>query len=215
MKTKYYVPGETITTEEEYLAGKNTFDDNGLIKASCLGEVVFDENQKEVSIKCNKKNALTLGDIVYGKVVLVKDKVAVLDIVKAEGDKVLPITKAQIPVRDIHEGYVTSAKKYFKIGDTVKAKVVSVSELAMDLTTKAEGLGVVIAYCGKCKEPMNFSNDKLMCLNCGNAEERKWFEKKKFESDERPPQRNFRDNRSRGRGNFKNRGRGNFRGEKR
>jgi hypothetical protein len=50
------------------------------------------------------------------------------------------------------------------------------SPLAIDVATNEKGLGVIKAYCSKCRQEMQYSNEKLMCLNCGNIEERKWFE---------------------------------------
>jgi exosome complex component CSL4 len=177
-KNKVFVPGEIIAVEEEYSAGKNVFEENGYVKSAGFGIAEFDENNKEVSIKCKNISNLKENDIVFGRVVLVKDAVAVLDIVKTEEKRVLTVKKGQIPVRFASNNYVTNMKKLFKIADLVRAKVISANDLAVDLSTQGEGLGVVNAYCSNCRSELEKSDNKLLCFNCGSIEERKWFEDK-------------------------------------
>ncbi len=178
IKNKVFVPGEIIAVEEEYASGKNTFEEDGYVKSAGFGIAEFDENNKEVSIKCKNISNLKEDDIVFGRVLLVKDAVAVLEIVKTEEDRVLTVTRGQIPVKLASNNYVTNMKKIFKIGDIVKARVVSANDLAVDLTTKGEGLGVMIAYCSECRSELKKSDNKLICFNCGHIEDRKWFESK-------------------------------------
>ncbi|MDD4251010.1 MAG: exosome complex RNA-binding protein Csl4 [Candidatus ainarchaeum sp.] len=177
-KNKVFVPGEIIAVEEEFVAGKNTFEEHGYVKAAGFGIAEFDNVNKEVSITCKNISNLTENDIVFGKVMLVKDAVVVIEIIKSEEDRVLTVKKGQIPIKLVSNNYVTNLKKLFKIGDILKARVVSANDLAVDLTTQGEGYGVTIAYCSQCRHEMKKSDDKLVCFNCGSIEERKWFEDK-------------------------------------
>ena len=212
-KDKIYVPGEVITTEEEYAPGKNTFEDEGYIKASGFGTATFDDMQKEVNLESKKIEPLTKDDIVYCRVGLVKDSVVVVDILKSENNKALIVSRGQIPAKFVAKAYIRNVKEFYKVGDYVKAKVISASELAVDLATNEEGLGVIIAYCTQCKNEMTFSNEKLTCFNCGHTEGRKWFEAKD-EMEDRPQNirrdRNGFGSRNRNQSHDRNGSRGNF-----
>jgi len=172
------VPGEQIATEEEYMAGKNTYVKNGKIISRTLGTLNIDENTKEASVKGKTVEELTYGDIVTGKVLMVKESSAVIELLSAEGNKqILGIKTAQLPIRNISNEYVTELKKIIKIGDIIRAKIVMSSPLAIDLNTKEKGLGVIKAYCSNCRKEMSFNNNQMVCLDCGSIEDRKWFEK--------------------------------------
>lgn len=220
-KDNIFVPGEVITVEEEYSAGKNTFEENGIIKSSGCGKAVFDNNNKEVSLNCKNVSNLIEGDLVFGKVLLVKEAVAVIEIIKTEKNKILTINRGQIPAKFASNNYVSNMKNLFKIGDLVKARVISSNDLAVDLSTQGKDFGVITAYCSNCRNELKNSNNKLVCFNCGNIEERKWFESKddriERNFDSRRPRNNFkktfdRKNSFDNRRNFNNK---NFRGGQR
>ncbi len=194
-----FMPGQTITTEEEFAPGKNTFVEDGYVKATNVGEAEFDNNTKEVLIKSNPLKVLARDDIIIGRVSLVKESVVVVDIIKAENGAVLLITRGQIPAKFVAKAYVTNVKEYYKVGDYIRAKVISASELAVDLATNETGLGITTAFCSNCKKPMQFSNEKLMCFSCGASEKRKWFEQKDEQGERREFDRSERRFDSRGR----------------
>jgi len=176
-KQKIIIPGEAITTEEEYAAGKNTYAQKGSIKASIMGIAEYDDSNKEARIKGKSIEELVPGDIIIGQVNLVKESTAVIEILSAEnGKKITGVKTAQLPVRNISTEYVSEIKKILKIGDIIRGRITMSSPLAIDLATNEKGLGVIKAYCSNCRKEMHYSNEKLMCLECGNVEERKWFE---------------------------------------
>jgi len=188
MKTKEIavMPGAVIATEEEYVAGKNTYVEEGQIKAKNLGVPRFDHERKEASIEGKSVDALRSGDVVFGKIILLKESMVVVELVSAENGKKITQKSAQLPVRNVSTEFVDNLKKMFKIGDIIKAKVSTISPLGIDLITNETGLGVIKAFCGKCRGEMSHSSGKLMCLSCGNIEERRWH------TDEQVPrQRSF------------------------
>jgi exosome complex component CSL4 len=174
---KAVVPGETLTTEEEFLAGKNTFTEDGFVKASTFGEANFDHNTKEVQVNGKSIGLIQEGDVVYGVVTMVKESSVVVRLTNAENGKKILQTSAQIPIRLISNEFVSKARDFYRIGDVIKARIAKLDPLGTDLETKGQGLGVVIAYCSNCRHEMSFSTDKMMCISCGNSENRKWFEK--------------------------------------
>jgi exosome complex RNA-binding protein Csl4 len=176
-KQKIVLPGEELTTEEEYASGKNTFSQKGKIKASTMGVVEFDDNNKEVNVKGKTIEEIKQGDIVIGQITLVKESTVVVELLAAEGGKrITGIKTAQLPVRNVSTEYISELKKTMKIGDILRAKVVMSSPLAIDIATNETGLGVTHAFCSNCRKELAYSGGKMMCLACGNVEERKWFE---------------------------------------
>ena len=177
LKKNLVLPGDFLTTEEEFLPGKNTFSDDGTIYSDSSGEAVFNQKEKKVSVE-KKREVLSLdiGSIVYARVMLVKKSAVLVDIIHAEKDnmeRVISNSNASIPVRNVSRDYVKSLNDYFKIGDIVKAKVSFTSEYAIDLRTNEPDLGVVNAFCSKCRHSLHSFGSKLKCTSCGNTEQRK------------------------------------------
>jgi len=189
-KQKIIFPGEELATEEEYSAGENTFVRKGKIKSKTVGYAQADETSKEMNVKGKSIPTLEYGDVVVGKIMLVKESSATVEMLHAENDKkIAGINVAQLPVRNVANEYVHELKKMVKIGDIIKAKIASINPYAIDLTTKGKGLGVIKAYCTNCRTEMQYNNSKLMCLACGSVEDRKWFEKEDAQDFNRGPPR--------------------------
>ncbi len=177
-KNRIIIPGEFIATEEEYVSGENTYAKEGKILATAVGVAEYDDANKEARIIGKKVDEIRAGDIVIGKVMLVKESTAVITLLKAEnGKRITGQTIAQLAVRNVANEYIHELKKTVKIGDIIRAQIVGYSELGVDLSTKGKGLGIIKAYCSNCRSEMQFSAGKLMCISCGNVEDRKWFEK--------------------------------------
>jgi|GEM_PF-358509 len=191
-KQKIILPGESITTEEEYSAGKNTYSDKGIIRATAIGEAVLDDTKKEARVSGKRVEKLRQGDIVIGKVMLVKESTAVIELLSAEGGKkIMGVKTAQLPIRNVSTEYVAELRKAVRIGDIVRARVELSTPMAIDLLTSEKGLGVIKAYCSNCRKEMQYSSDKLMCLACGNSEERKWYEAEQKPREFRPREGGF------------------------
>ena len=191
-KEKAVFPGDFITTEEEFVAGRNAYEEDGEVKASIMGKTDFDQENKEVNVRGNGISTLKVGDIVIGQVIKVKESMVTVELLGSEKRRAIGMTRAQIPVRNISQAYVEDPRKLFKVGDYVKAKVTVATRLAIDLATNEKGLGVVEARCSNCKKKMDFNKGRMTCLACGNVEDRKWFEAED-ERGERSDRGGFRD----------------------
>lgn len=174
---KAVLPGEFISTEEEFEPGQNTFAENGSILSDSVGKVI--ENNRQKAVHVEKPRPVTpakVSDIVYGEVMLVKDNSVSLSIfIDSESNerKVLSHTFASLPVRFVSREYVKDLYEMFKIGDLVKAKIASVNSYGIDVRTNEPELGVIRAFCSKCRQPLHLFGQNLKCLNCGSAERRK------------------------------------------
>jgi len=113
------------------------------------------------------------GKIVWGQVYSVSDEIAIIRIFKIEGTRPLSGTfTGLVHVSQISENYVKVVEEALKLGDYIRAKVLT-SWSPYQLTTKNATLGVILAYCSKCGKPLWRKNMTLYCKACGNTEKRK------------------------------------------
>ncbi len=148
---KVVLPGQRLTVEEEYEPGTNTFaDDEGNVISSTSGHAEFDEDSRAVHVHNTHHNAkgVEVGSIVVGRISLVKDAVALLNIGYAEKDgqkrQIFDSTGA-IGVSRASRDFVRSMHDLFKIGDFVRAKVSSVNAYSIELMTADKGLGKILS----------------------------------------------------------------------
>lgn len=176
-KEKRVLPGDFISTEEEFEAGNNAFESNGNIRSAAIGKVVENRLRKKVSVEADENVVpAVIGDSVYGIVVFVKDNSVRLDIIPEPSEKdrkVLTAYSASLPVRMVCRDYVERLKDFFKVGDIVKAKIASIHSDGIDIKTNEPELGVIKGLCTKCRKPLHLFGQTLKCLACGSTEERK------------------------------------------
>ena len=178
MDKKTVLPGDFLSTEEEFEAGNHAFaDDEGAIRADSIGVASEDKTNRTVSVTASKNvSQIKRGDIVKTKVALVKDGSAMLEIFPPKDNSnrtVLRQARASLPIRFVSKEYVERLKDMFKIGDIVKVKVEFVSPVGTDVRTNEPDLGVVKAFCSKCRKPLHLFETQLKCMSCGNTEIRK------------------------------------------
>jgi exosome complex RNA-binding protein Csl4 len=133
------------------------------------------EEIKAILKNINKKKPVIIGDIVYGKIVVVKDKIAVVSLDYAENNKVLsPADSGVIFISNVTEGYVKTIDEYLKKGDVVKAKIIEITPYEYKLTIAEKELGVIKGHCVKCKQELNNTGTQVRCFNCGTIQTKKF-----------------------------------------
>ena len=66
---KIVMPGDKLGIVEQYLPGDGTYDDDGDIKSSVLGNVKINQKMKVISVVSDAKPALLkVGDVIYGQI---------------------------------------------------------------------------------------------------------------------------------------------------
>lgn len=177
--------GDILAGEEEFLSGQGTHVDNdGNICASVIGEVNKNMTTKEISVK-GKLQLGELGDFVIAQVTDVRDKVVMLDISKIESPegkiKVNNPHNGIILIANISISFIDSIRQAVKMGDIVRARIVSIEPATYLLNLKEPNCGVIMAFCSSCrgrliaKEPDMRSKDltKMECLDCKGRETRR------------------------------------------
>jgi Predicted RNA-binding protein (consists of S1 domain and a Zn-ribbon domain) len=174
--TQFVYPGEAVGAIEEYKPGFGTVNDDGTIRSTVMGVVGINKEHRMITIipKTKTLNTITEGDIVIVSVTDVRESNARVDLVAAEkslDEEIVNKGNAEIYVSNIKDGFAKSVADEFCINDIVRAKVIDSSKIG--LSTVDGDLGVLKAYCSKCKTPLTRSGDILVCGNCGNQERRK------------------------------------------
>ena len=176
-KTKLFVfPGEAVGVIEEYKPGFGTLNDDGTIRATVPGIVGMNNEHRIITVipKTKTPNVITEGDIVIATVTDIRESNARVEIVAAEkslDEEIVNNGNAEIYISNIKDGFAKTVGDEFCINDIVRAKVIDSSKIG--LSTVDSELGVLKAYCAKCKAHLVRNDDVLICPHCGNREHRK------------------------------------------
>ena len=168
------LPGDIISTAEEYVPGKNTAEMEGRIISLVYGNVKKDDKNLLISVSPLKsRKSIRAGDTVYGQVFKVDQRKASIKI----GAAYDPVSGA---IQFNGEGYVNLPQQYdrnssppVRIGDIVRARVVRTGDRGSELTIAGKGLGVLTTLFPRCRLPMTRKNGSLYCDNCEKSEMRK------------------------------------------
>ncbi|MFQ6120858.1 MAG: exosome complex RNA-binding protein Csl4, partial [Methanosarcinales archaeon] len=179
MKNNFVLPGDFIGTTEEYIAGKGTYEEVGDIYASATGKVNIDNRTRSVHVEPETCTPPTIkkGDIVIGRIINIKGPVALVEIahVKGAGDReIINQMPAVIHVSNVKDSYVKELSYEFGQFDIVKAKVID--SIYLRLSTRDRDLGVIKAFCSRCKIALiksNINRGRLECPKCKRTESRK------------------------------------------
>ncbi len=187
-ESKIVTPGEEIGTVEMFEAGEGTYvTPDGRIRAALYGKLLTDTRElKAVVLPLHRPNKLRVGDVVYGTIHDNKTGLSLAFIEKVEGtDRALAQDNfAAIHIADVDERYVDDLSTEFRPSDIIRARVSMVAP-TLRLSTKGPEFGVVKAFCGECRRPLELSarmRGTLYCEHCKRGESRKlstWYGKAK------------------------------------
>ena len=165
------LPGEKIGSEEEYESGNGIYIANGELASMYFGNLDLAQKKASVSTK-DSITPIKPGLQIIGMVMDVIEPVALM-IFRANSKRTVETSDyAAIHVSRITNSYMSEVKAAFKPGDIVLAKVSRI-EKGIDATTNAPELGVILAYCSRCKSPMEVKDRKVHCRDCDSYEQRK------------------------------------------
>ena len=174
MDKKFVVPGDFIGTEEEYLVGEGTFSENEKIYATLTGE--SEEAAKKLAVFQKRPlRALGVGTVIIGTVENIVEPIALVSMQVGIGEHRFGETDeyAVLHASMIRKGYVKNVRDEYKVGDIIRAKIVDQRNGEFRLSTDADDLGAIKAYCAKCRHPMKIESGLLSCEDCGTKDNRK------------------------------------------
>jgi len=172
---QFVSPGDRLGVIEEFVPSSGTYVREGVIFAKVTGRVLVDLVNKNVSVYPLARNISVprVGNVVTGNAVNVQDSMVVLRIFKI-GAKVLSgFFSGVLHVSDASFVYVDSMFDICRLGDLLRAKMISDKNGTYHLSTKGEDLGVIYAFCSRCGSLLTRKKTKMVCNDCGNVEKRK------------------------------------------
>lgn len=173
-------PGEFIAYSEEYSPLAGTSEEEGKIYSAQFGLLEKDDGKRTVQVIAKKTTRpLRKGDLVYARVEDVYDQVSLLKFQPVESRMEIigtPNSMAYLRISEVQKGYTERFRDFLRIGDFILARVTEVSNLGIYLTMSDPSLGVVRAFCGKCKEEMQLTQGEFYCSFDNIKERRKIVE---------------------------------------
>ena len=173
-KQKDVRPGDALSISEEFRPGKNAYDADGTVRALLAGYAVKDMAQREVSVKpVAVAKVPSVGDVVVGQIETAQSSVSNMKIYYANGVPSAAGFVGLLFLRD-ERGGRGMRRTQVKLGDIVRAKVISTTNAMIHLSIGEPHLGVIATLCSNCGWPMRDSGGRATCENCGNVEDRKF-----------------------------------------
>ncbi|MHA1917844.1 MAG: exosome complex RNA-binding protein Csl4 [Candidatus Ranarchaeia archaeon] len=163
----FVLPGDKLGVIEEYIPGSGTFEKEGTIYANTSGTVKMDMKKREIEVKIENQADIQIrnNDIILGKIVSVKAKMAYVDIYQNQDrDFQIPFAGA-IQIQNIVKQYVNSIDDEIVEDDWIRAKVIDEKAIPIQLTLSEFDLGVVHSLCRFCGFPLKKQGNYMKCTN--------------------------------------------------
>ncbi len=176
MEAKMVLPGDQIAVAEEFEPGDGTYERGGLVFASTPGVLQLDEQNRVARVRpFNPPAEMRIGDIVYGAVDDIRGMMATATVNAIHGrDRgISGENNGTIHISNVSEEYTEDIRDMYHLGDLIRAKVIQVKP-SLQLTTAEPDLGVVKAYCGVCRGPLELRGRDLYCPRDERTERRKF-----------------------------------------
>lgn len=175
-KAEGVLPGDKVAVSEEFLPGRHTYDDKGLIRALTAGSIVKDAVNMEISVKpAVEPSMIKVDDWVTGQVEGAQANSANVHIYFLNGKPTYKDFSGMLSLRGLSGGGRGARRTTpVKMGDIVRCRVFSLLNGIIHLSIDEPDMGVVAAMCGNCGKPLlRGSPTRAKCDECGNVEERK------------------------------------------
>jgi exosome complex component CSL4 len=169
------LPGDFLAYPEEFLSGKNTYEQEDSVRATLSGRVEKDLSKREVAVRpAVSARTLKVGDLVIGQVEAAMTSTAGVKISYLNGVESHANFPGTIFTRG-ERGGRGERRTYVKLADVVRAKVASTLNGMNQLSIDEPHLGVLAALCSVCGAPLpRGDGGRARCEQCGNVEERKF-----------------------------------------
>jgi len=172
---QFVMPGDRLGVIEEFMLGKGTYINDGVIYSQITGHAHIDKENKKITVFQKTKIPVVprKGHLVVGEVAQVKGKVAHIKLLEIGRFKLKKAFSAILHVSYASKYFTKSIQDALKPGDIISAEVIGDENPPYQLTTGKSELGVLQAYCSNCGAPLTASGRQLACKRCGNMERRK------------------------------------------
>lgn len=168
-------PGEKLGVIEEFIPKSGTYVEEGNIYSALTGRLLIDLTKRELYISPRTHQPLIPkeGDIIIGEVANVQEKTLSLKILQIGNTSLSTSFSGIMHISDVSQGYVKTMNDAFKIGDIIRARVISTKNREIHLSTQNNKLGVIQAVCTNCGGLLIYQNNHLKCERCNKIDKRK------------------------------------------
>ena len=172
------LPGDRVGAIEEYMPSAGTFSSDEGVYSSNIGKLELDAKTHSARVKPKTRvpKLQGVGSVTVGVIAEASDSVAIVDLAQIDQDNISLIpngVSAVLHVSNIRRDYVKDLRDELKIGDIIRVRIIEASEHTTKLTVDGMDLGVIKAFCVRCRQPLRASGAKLVCDRCGDVESRK------------------------------------------
>lgn len=167
-------PGEELAAIEEYNRGEGSYQDDGKVRSSELGETRLDTQKRALEVKkvTRPLNLPIEGRVVIANVGSVTRHDARVDIFRIARKKIQPTYSGVIHVSDVAREYNRNLEMAIRSGDIVRAYVANTKNRILQLSMAGPEFGVIYAYCSRCGGILELKEGRLTCPSCGRTERR-------------------------------------------
>jgi exosome complex component CSL4 len=172
---QFVVPGKKLGVIEEFISKDGTYVKDGIIYSKNIGYILMDFANKNVSVYpvVSNLNVPKVGSIVVGSITNLQSSQAFIRINKVGNKFITGYFTGILHISDLSFKYTERMFESVKVGDIIRARVISKKNKRIHLTTKDEGLGVINSYCSQCGNILSIRGKELKCDSCNNFEKRK------------------------------------------
>jgi exosome complex component CSL4 len=168
-------PGDVLATSEEAVPGPGAYDDGSNIVATRIGKFFLDPNEMRAVVEplTSVPTEMRLGDFIVGEVTMVKPSMCAVEVLAVENKTrvVVGDTNGTLHVSKIARRYVKDVGNEYRLGDVVRAQIISVKP-SIQVSTEDPRCGAIKALCTRCRFGLNKVDKALECPNCGRREMR-------------------------------------------
>lgn len=171
------VPGEQLCVIEELSPSYGTYEQEGIVYAAAPGAVLMDLKQRSISVlDTDGKMKLALpviDDILLGEVTNAYEQRAEISIVRRNDVDFHSGLVGEIHISNVTRRFVKSMHDVMRTTDIIRAKAINTHKLPTTLSVVGPELGVILAKCSRCGNPLTLTtNNNMFCLRCENRESR-------------------------------------------
>jgi len=168
------LPGDEVAVSEEFMPGRNVYDDSGLLRSLSVGTVREDRARSEISVRPSAEaNVLSVGSYVTGQVEVAQTSSAGIRIYYVDGRPTDKGFTGSLMLRSGPPGRGGRRGPMVKLGDIVRCRIHSLLNGMIHLSINEDHTGVIFALCSNCGKPLLRAGGRVKCDECGNDEERK------------------------------------------
>lgn len=173
-KENVTLPGDQVASIEEFEGADGTYESHGVVRSSRIGRPVFDLKKRVVKVDHKTRSALLpkVGDTVVGFIDMVPGNMVSMKILYISDAK----SDAGFGAISLMKGGRGRRGIMFRVGDLVRAKVVSLLNANIHVTFHEQNLGVLYTACNTCGNNVVRVDSTVKCVECGTIEERKLAE---------------------------------------